>query len=459
MLTSNKKRKLQHGLDTAPKAAKPARADGKSPVNLDSRFQMDSDFSESDDEHGHDAPKTAGRGPRPLLSMAATPSARTAATPATAKTARKQASKRTPAPEKQTEATGDDGKLAGDDTAVQDGKTDGGAGAGPRSGDAEDRDPDQQQALGAAPGGDTSGAADGAGEEGTSGSGEEGASGSGDEGQEQQPQQQEEEGQQRKAKKVLSKRKLERVKEASDRRGIVYVSRIPPHMKPHKLRQLLEPFGELGRVYCAPEDPSLRRMRKKKGGNSGKNFTEGWVEFEDKRRAKRAALALNGQPMGGSKRSAYHYDLWTIKYLPKFKWDTLTEEINYQRAVREQRLVAEISAAKRERDFYLSRVDKAKAIDAIQERRAKKEQQQQQQPGATGGDGAQPDSSAPQRQQPAEQNGAGAAAAADKGKAGGGKGPRFERHFGQRRAKADPVLDDRAPVLADDLLGLLGRRK
>lgn len=43
------------------------------------------------------------------------------------------------------------------------------------------------------------------------------------------------------------------------------------------------------------------------------------------------------------------------RYLPKFKWDTLTEEINYQRAVREQRLVAEISAAKRERDFYLSR--------------------------------------------------------------------------------------------------------
>lgn len=43
------------------------------------------------------------------------------------------------------------------------------------------------------------------------------------------------------------------------------------------------------------------------------------------------------------------------RYLPKFKWDALTEEINYQRAVREQRLVAEISAAKRERDFYLSR--------------------------------------------------------------------------------------------------------
>lgn len=55
----------------------------------------------------------------------------------------------------------------------------------------------------------------------------------------------------------------------------------------------------------------------------GKNFTEGWVEFEDKRRAKRAAALLNGQPMGGRKRSAYYYDLWALKYLPKFKWVAL----------------------------------------------------------------------------------------------------------------------------------------
>ena len=36
---------------------------------------------------------------------------------------------------------------------------------------------------------------------------------------------------------------------------------------------------------------------------------------------------LNGNQMGGKRRSAYHYDLWSLKYLPKFKWDHLTEEI------------------------------------------------------------------------------------------------------------------------------------
>ncbi len=61
----------------------------------------------------------------------------------------------------------------------------------------------------------------------------------------------------------------------------MYISRIPPHMKPHKLRQLLEPHGALGRLYCAPEDPAMRRARKKKGGNSGgwgvRRWGRSWV--------------------------------------------------------------------------------------------------------------------------------------------------------------------------------------
>ena len=43
----------------------------------------------------------------------------------------------------------------------------------------------------------------------------------------------------------------------------------------------------------------------------------------------------------------------------------------YQNAVREQKLAAEISAAKRERDFYMGQVDKAKGIQAMKERKRK----------------------------------------------------------------------------------------
>ena len=75
--------------------------------------------------------------------------------------------------------------------------------------------------------------------------------------------------------KKLSKEKLERLNEKYRKRGVVYVSRIPPHMKPLKLRHMLEPFGEVLRIYLAPEDSAIRARRKRAGGDSGKNYTEG----------------------------------------------------------------------------------------------------------------------------------------------------------------------------------------
>ena len=41
------------------------------------------------------------------------------------------------------------------------------------------------------------------------------------------------------------------------------------------------------------------------------------------------AAMLNGQPMGGKRRSSHFYDLWTLRYLPKFKWDNLTGKPGY----------------------------------------------------------------------------------------------------------------------------------
>jgi ESF2/ABP1 family protein len=211
-------------------------------------------------------------------------------------------------------------------------------------------------------------------------------------------------------------------------------------------------------------DPLARKKRKQRGGNSGKNFTEGWVEFEDKADAKRVAAALNGQPMGGRRRSAHYYDLWCLKYLPKFKWDHLTEEINYQKAIKDQKLTAEVAAAKRERDFYLSRVDKAKAVDAIVERKKKREQQEQQQQqriqhgeGSSGGDGGIQN----------DRSGAGqhrdtvalrVESAGEHGEMP--HGPRILRTYGQRKAKADPVTDAAAPALSRGVLEMIaGKRK
>ncbi|XP_027091647.1 pre-rRNA-processing protein esf2 [Coffea eugenioides] len=163
----------------------------------------------------------------------------------------------------------------------------------------------------------------------------------------------------------------------AEKRGICYLSRIPPHMDPLKLRQILSQHGEIQRVYLTPENPAARVQRKQAGGFRGQEFSEGWVEFTKKSVAKRVAKMLNGEQIGGRKRSAFYYDLWNIKYLSKFKWDDLTEEIAYKNAIREQKLALEISAAKRERDFYLSKVDQSIALSSIEERMKKKQKVQQ----------------------------------------------------------------------------------
>ena len=98
------------------------------------------------------------------------------------------------------------------------------------------------------------------------------------------------------------------------RAGVCYFSRIPPFLKPDTLRRMLSGLGtEVLRIYLAPETSEARAGRVRAGGNKKKSFSEGWVEFEDKRRAKRIASTLNNTPMGGGNRAFYAHDLWNVK--------------------------------------------------------------------------------------------------------------------------------------------------
>ncbi|KMZ68924.1 hypothetical protein ZOSMA_226G00260 [Zostera marina] len=159
----------------------------------------------------------------------------------------------------------------------------------------------------------------------------------------------------------------------NSKRGVCYLSRIQRHMDHVKLRHILSRYGDIERIYLVPENPAAQMSRKRSGGYRGTEFSEGWVEFSKKSTAKRVANMLNGEQMGGKKRSPFYYDLWNIKYLRKFKWDDLTEETAQKCAVREQKLNLEISAAKRERDFYLKKVDQSRGLTSMQERVNKKQ--------------------------------------------------------------------------------------
>lgn len=158
--------------------------------------------------------------------------------------------------------------------------------------------------------------------------------------------------------------------------GVVFLSRIPPTMTPHELRAYLEPFGRLGRVYLAPDEKTVKsgRLTSKDPRDHRKaRFTEGWVEFLRRRDAKTAALALNGSLIGGKKSNRFHDDIWNIKYLRGFQWSNLTEETTYRRAVRQQKLRAEISQARRANQQYVRQAERAVAMEKKAARKAQAE--------------------------------------------------------------------------------------
>jgi len=175
-----------------------------------------------------------------------------------------------------------------------------------------------------------------------------------------------------KNKQILSKEKVKEYNKKLEKRGVVYLSRIPPFMKPAKVKHLLEQHGIITKVYLLEEDSSSRKRRKKAGGNSGKKYTEGWVEFENKKAAKRVAESLNNTQIGGRKRHFYREDIWNIKYLKKFKWRHLTEKIAYEKRVREQKLRMEMMQAKKDNAQYMELVEKGKQFKKMDEKKRKR---------------------------------------------------------------------------------------
>ncbi|XP_005176189.2 uncharacterized protein LOC101891501 [Musca domestica] len=148
------------------------------------------------------------------------------------------------------------------------------------------------------------------------------------------------------------------------KKGIIYISNIPKHMNVTRIREILGEYGKIGRVYLQPEKlpGSDDKKKKKKRKPFARHFTEGWVEFESKRVAKQIVPLLNNKQISSRKKSQFYDYIWSMKYLPRFKWCHLTERMNYEQAVHKQRLMAEVSQARKETTFFQNNLDKSEFI-------------------------------------------------------------------------------------------------
>lgn len=158
--------------------------------------------------------------------------------------------------------------------------------------------------------------------------------------------------------------------------GVIYLARLPPFIKPAKLRNLLEPYGQINRTFLSPEDPAARARRLRGGGNKKRMYTDGWVEFTDRRQAKQAVELLNARPIGGKKGSFYRDDVWSMRYLKSFKWHNLTEQIAAENAERESRMRAEIGKTAKETKEFVRNVERAKMLDGINAKATERKKRQ-----------------------------------------------------------------------------------
>lgn len=163
--------------------------------------------------------------------------------------------------------------------------------------------------------------------------------------------------------KPLSIKQLEASEKAIKKTGVIYLSRIPPFMKPMALKNYFQAYGAINRVFLTPEDASAHTRRVRKGGNKKTLYLDGWVEFLSKKDAKMVADALNGNILGGKKGGYYHDDVWNIKYLKGFKWNHLTEQIANENAERAARLRAEIARTRKENRAFVRDVEQGKILD------------------------------------------------------------------------------------------------
>ncbi|CCD27466.1 RNA-binding ATPase activator ESF2 NDAI_0K02750 [Naumovozyma dairenensis CBS 421] len=160
--------------------------------------------------------------------------------------------------------------------------------------------------------------------------------------------------------------KLKNNKKLNHKTGVVYLSKIPPYMKPAKMRQILSRFGEIDRLFLKKENDQKYTRRIKGGGNKKTMYEEGWAEFIRKRDAKLCAETLNGNIIGGKKGTFYHDDILNVKYLPGFKWADLTEQIARENDVRQAKLELEISQANKLNAEYIRNVEQSKMLNNIE---------------------------------------------------------------------------------------------
>ncbi|MCJ1454818.1 RNA-binding ATPase activator esf2 [Mycoblastus sanguinarius] len=177
-----------------------------------------------------------------------------------------------------------------------------------------------------------------------------------------------------KEQKLLKGTNAASAKSKSHKPGVVYLSRIPPFMRPTTVRTHLSTHGPITKMFLTPEPPSHYTARRRAGGNRKHSFIDGWVEFARKKDAKVCVDAINGQLVGGKKGGWYRDDVWNARYLRGFGWGDLMAGVRQEEREREERVRVRLGREGRERGEFLRNLERSKVEETRREKKLKKRQ-------------------------------------------------------------------------------------
>ncbi|KAL7702361.1 hypothetical protein N2W54_006139 [Lotmaria passim] len=156
----------------------------------------------------------------------------------------------------------------------------------------------------------------------------------------------------------------------STQRGVLYFNTVPRDMRPQEVRLHFNQYGIIRRMKFIPFPKKVRRPG---GALLPLQYKEGWMEFMSADDARHAAACKNGQPVDVRRQRRCYGQLWTVRFMEDFTWDSLLEEAEGKRRARR---AAEVAAQREERS--MNEAYRRMVMQAQQQRQGKRQRQRQQ---------------------------------------------------------------------------------
>lgn len=147
-------------------------------------------------------------------------------------------------------------------------------------------------------------------------------------------------------------------------RGVLYFNTVPRDMRPQEVRLHFNKYGDIRRMKFVPFPKKARRPG---GPLLPLQYREGWMEFTRAVDAQHAAQCMNGQAIDVKRQRRCFGQLWTVRFLEDFTWDSLLDEAEGKRR---ERRAAEVEARLAERS--INEAYRRMALQAQQQRQARR---------------------------------------------------------------------------------------